>query len=239
MKKFFIKALLYKSGFRNIADLTPKKVLVSTGKRKPFMQTVYFNPHKTKEDKSTIRKIDKELIEAVRNNNIEGVNRLIKNGANINAKDSEGNTPLINALRKPGMVSHLLKLGADPSIKGKRGMIPAKLAFLNIDRDDKLKETYKIIKNHTTKQLFRSIFEGDITKAEKAIESGADINKENEDGITPLMQAVMVDNQDMVDLLLSNNAKVDYKNKYDKTAIDVAEDYGRDSILKLFKENKR
>ena len=239
MKNFFIKAILYKSGFRNIADLTPKKVLVSTGKRKPFMQTVYFNPHKTKGDKSTIRKIDKELIEAVRNNNIEGVNRLIKNGANINVKDSEGNTLLINALRKPEMVSHLLKLGADPSIKGKMGITPAKLAFLNIDRDDKLKETYKIIKNHTTKQLFRSIFEGDITKAEKAIESGADINKENEDGITPLMQAVIVDNQDMVDLLLSNNVKIDYKNKYDKTAIDVAEDYGRDKILNLLKENKK
>ncbi len=51
------------------------------------------------------------------------------------------------------------------------------------------------------------------------IDMGCDINLKNFFGLTPLMQATQCNNIEIVELLIKNNANVNLKDKFDKTAL--------------------
>src|SRR5262249_19632875 len=63
--------------------------------------------------------------------------------------------------------------------------------------------------------LFGAIKKGDISLAKQLIVHGADVNAQNEYGVTPLMAAAFVNNIDMFTLLLSLNANYEIKSKRD------------------------
>ena len=64
---------------------------------------------------------------------LQGAMYSIENHANINAKDQNGDTPLILAVRHthPKLVSYLLSMGADETIKDESGNTAFKIAQLN------------------------------------------------------------------------------------------------------------
>jgi len=75
---------------------------------------------------------DEKLIEASRIGQLDILKLLIKIGANVNAKDSYGYTPLLYASRynKLEVVKLLLKAGADINVRNK-GDTALILAFIN------------------------------------------------------------------------------------------------------------
>ena len=65
-----------------------------------------------------------DLVAAIRNEDAQAVRNLIDNGADVNARDGEGNTPLILAsfYASPECVALLLEKGADVNAANKAGV---------------------------------------------------------------------------------------------------------------------
>src|SRR5271157_4651140 len=105
--------------------------------------------------------INDDLINAVFNGDKEAVASLIAKGANVNAKDKDGYTPLIWASQysKIEMVNLLLVKGADVNAKTNNG------------------NTALIIASH----------EGRTEIIRFLLEKGADVNAKDNDGFTPLI----------------------------------------------------
>ena len=131
---------------------------------------------------------------------LKKLKELIKSGANVNAVDGEGNTPLHVAVYKgsPRTVQFLLRHGADPSIRNKRGETP----FEYNDRLSLSSTRTALRKTEVIRDVFRmrsgAIFH-EITrylhgnkklrKMKKLIKRG-DVNARDELGNTPLHKAI-------------------------------------------------
>ena len=88
--------------------------------------------------------LNQQLIKAAEEGNLADVQGLIKQGADVNAKNKYGWTPLRLAARRghTEIVKSLLANGADPSIKEKDGKIA-----LEIANEDKNTDAAQIIEN--------------------------------------------------------------------------------------------
>ena len=117
-----MKLLVKAYGKKNIAELTPKKVLVTSSGKKPYWMTTYIATNKDKENSGNIPS-NKNLLEGAKEGDFEKVLHALESGANVNAKDSNGETALMHASRKGrvDIVRHLLKNGADVNIPNNDG----------------------------------------------------------------------------------------------------------------------
>lgn len=79
--------------------------------------------------------LDEALLDAARDGDLGKVENLVKEGANINAQNSNGWTPLMFAIGSAhsDLVKLLLKIGADPNAPAKHGMTPLMEAALRND----------------------------------------------------------------------------------------------------------
>lgn len=110
------------------------------------------------------------------------VKLLISNGADVNAQDSVGRTPVIESLTFPNREDTtliLLSSGADVRIKDDEGKTPLHYAFYSF-----------------TKGVVKEI-----------IDAGADVNAVDKDGKTPLYYAVKTRKPNDIQTLLQNGAK--------------------------------
>ena len=75
-------------------------------------------------DRREATPIAPDLVTAIRNEDAQAVRNLIDNGADVNARDGEGNTPLILAsfYASPECVALLLEKGADVNAANKAGV---------------------------------------------------------------------------------------------------------------------
>jgi len=163
-------------------------------------------------------RVNRELIEWAKKNNLVEVQKSIDAGANVNAKgnseynaDISGYTSLMYAAinNNPEMVQMLLKAGVneiDTKITTARGMTPLMRAALH--------------KNPTTAKIL--------------IDAGANVNAQDYNECTPLMYAAINNNRAVVELLLNAGADKNLRSrasKYSdgfiilgKTAEDMATD---------------
>ena len=129
---------------------------------------------------------------------------LISNGAAINAKDKDENTPLHFAAGNGniGIAKLLIENGAiiDAQKKYGYGYTP-------------LFETIK-----TSKYVHVS----HAVIAKNLIQNGANIDMQKEDGYTPLHEAAWASNTEMVNILIDQGAKVGIKDQWGQTALDIA-----------------
>jgi len=157
------------------------------------------------------------LIDAVRAGNGQEAVRLIDGGADVNAADSLGTTPLMWASRygDAALVERLIRAGADAAAESVLGVTPMSEAALigsrpvirellaaGVDPDSPNPE------GETALMLV--VRTGHIDAAEVLINAGADVNaKEHWAGQTALMWAGAQLQPQMVKLLLANGAEVD------------------------------
>ena len=69
------------------------------------------------------------------------------------------------------------------------------------------------------------------------IDNGASINAQNKKGQTPLLKAVQNQRKDVILVLISKGADVKIKDEAGKTALEIAETYKDEEIIKILKSN--
>jgi ankyrin repeat protein len=139
----------------------------------------------------------------IRNNN-KFIRVLVERGADINAQDEEGNTPLILALLcneeevKDETIECLIDCNSKIMIANKDGTTP----------------------------LHAAVFRNNIKFIKALIERGADINARDEFQATPLLYTLeynrRCDDIPVIACLLQNGADINARDKYDKTVLHHA-----------------
>ena len=173
---------------------------------------------------------------------------LIQQGANIEAKATNGVTPLMNAAETGNvpLVGLLLQSGANPSTKDDQDEI----ALTHAARGGWLKVVDLLARFSNSKEknqaLFAAVEAGPVTieirdapaqsaqpknqaaaeieeswteTVESLLASGADIEARNLEGSTPLIWAASFAQTDIVNLLLRRGARLDATDKYGNTPL--------------------
>jgi len=155
-----------------------------------------------------INEFSKSLLQAAADGNIAQVKSLLSKGAEINARDERGLTPLHHAASRGhnDIVDLLISKGADTNSKDKWGYTPLYYAIWYENKD--------IVKLLITK--------------------GADVNLKPEKGYPPLHYAVWNEDIDTVKLLVANGAKFDMKDQDGWTAFCYAAAQGNRDIVEFF-----
>ena len=152
--------------------------------------------------------LNKRLYDAVSGNRISEIEQLLKQGADVNAKDKNGWTPLHQAANKgfPEIVKLLIKNGADVNVKDKDGWTP----------------------------LHDALYWDLVGIAKLLIENGADVNAKDKRGETPIHKASKFKNINVVEVLIENGVDPFIKNKDGETALDLCEDKAIREILEKY-----
>ena len=150
------------------------------------------------------------------------VEYLILNGANVNASDNNGKTPLIwaasNSLESAKL---LITHGADVNTKANDGMtpflqsifgalsgkVPIEMCELLRERGAKINATLTGNSAKGWSALHYAAMEGDTELVQYLIRCGANVNKASAEGSTPLFLAKMEGNNEIVKILKRAGAR--------------------------------
>ena len=138
--------------------------------------------------------------------------QLLENGADVNAKDEDGNTPLRITVREnaPHLAKLLINNGADVNVKDPlRGE-----GLLHDAAGSNATETAAIL-----------------------LENGADVNAKDERGKTPLHWAALRNAPEVAELLMSNGADVNAKDMPGRTPLHWAEMKGAQEVVTMLISN--
>jgi len=173
-------------------------------------------------------------------NDINVVNALISAGANVNAKNADGNTPLIIASRymwlKPEIVEALIKAGANLEDRDKYGYTPLMIALrknfskielpivlinaganVNAAYDKPYDE-----KNGTTALMFaaQDLYVNDAKIFQAMVDAGAEVNAKNDGGETVLLLAASnAGDPEVIEILVKGGANIEEKDKNGRTPL--------------------
>ena len=179
---------------------------------------------------------------------LAGVQAELDKGADVNAKNESGVTPLLWAAWKghKEVAELLIANGADVNTKDKRPMTPLHYAA----RDGHKEIAELLIANGANVNvkdaaggtpLFYTAQYGRKEVAELLISNGADVNAKGKDGWTPLHKAVYYGHKEIVGLLLTKGADVNAKGEgglnQGKTPLDWAIDFKHTEIAALLRKH--
>lgn len=136
----------------------------------------------------------------------ELVNWLVGAGADVNATDHGGRTPLMEAARRSAsIVKLLLGADADANVADQNGCTP----------------------------LMEAATMGNVESVELLLDAGADINATDQAGHTPLMDAARGGSAEVVKLLLDAGAEADAVDPLGQTPLMCAAGEGTEDVVKL------
>ncbi len=148
------------------------------------------------------------LRRAATQGDLDGIRRLVKAGARIDASDIDGYTPLICAVTsdQPEAVSLLLKKGADVNRRADKS-------------------------GHTA--LSWAAVLGYSHLMDTLIQAGADTETKNKRGRTPLMEAALRGHESTTQKLLASGADPNAKDRRGRTALAMATFSNHDEVASL------
>lgn len=131
---------------------------------------------------------DSALLSAVKHSDLPTVQRLVQQGAPVNAAEADGSTALLWAVESddPEMARVLLRAGADVRHANRYGMTPLHLAAVN----------------------------GNTALIRELLDAGADANAVLPEGETVLMTAARTGSAESLKVLLDHGAQVDARDKW-------------------------
>ncbi|KAL9119474.1 MAG: hypothetical protein Q9187_003971 [Circinaria calcarea] len=135
---------------------------------------------------------------AMQHGELSTVRLLLEKNANIEATDSNGETPIFDAVYwdHPKIVELLLNKGAKVNSRSTEGLIPLSAAILRLDHPDSM--------------------------VDLLLDRCADVNLADEDGWTPLHYAALWNEEGAVKAILSQKVNLQATNKEKETALHVA-----------------
>lgn len=177
------------------------------------------------------------LFGAVAENDIEEVKRLIAKGADINAKNDSGATPLQWAAAGRGMdtmVKLLIANGADTEARTPSGLTPLDLARHREHATGERTTIVNMLREHGAKgTLHGAACLGDIDEVKRLLDEGADINAKSESGWTPLHWAVSEGHESVVELLVARGADINAQFRLGGTPLSFAAIKGQKDMVEF------
>jgi ankyrin repeat protein/mono/diheme cytochrome c family protein len=170
---------------------------------------------------------------------IENLQLLVDKGADVNAKNRRGSTPLHWAIHDEAKVRLLLSKGANVNAKQAIGRTPLYLAAMlgNGVPTMRLLLTGGADPNLASANgqtpLMAAAARGDVDGVRLLIEKGAEVNATNGPGQTALMLACASGDARAVRLLIERGADVRVRSKLNETALGYAATAGVQSTVEL------
>lgn len=168
------------------------------------------------DDHREARPIAPELVAAIRDADAQTVRRIVEGGADVNARDAEGNTPLILAsfYAGPPCVVLLLEKGADPNAANVAGVTALIRAATNYEKtllllDAGAKVRVRTADRGNTPLLLAARRPGNSRTVKLLLERGADASERNNAGVSSIMPGAASGDVETVRLLLDAGAGAD------------------------------
>jgi len=187
------------------------------------------------------------FLKAIKNGDIERIKKLISQGADVNAKDKRGMTPLHNAAYygQRQVAEVLIAKGANVNETDTAGQAPLHIAanfgakFVpELLLVNGASISARDIAGNTPMHAAADCPDVEKDLLELLIAKGADVNARNEAGQTPLHRVSMIIRRDKrieltAEVLLAHGAKVDAKDKSGNTPVHFAAENGRSKLIDL------
>jgi ankyrin repeat protein len=187
--------------------------------------------------------INSDLIIAANENDLDKVRSLLAEGADINARDSQGESALLAAPLTGNyeIVRELLNQGADVNVKGDNGYT----ILMSAASSGKIELLEELLKrgadvnakdSNDNSALTLAIYRHHTDAAKLLIKNKANVNSTEKYGVTALMMAIITHNIEIVSELLSRGADVTARNADNKTALTLAKSSNQNEIVEILKK---
>src|SRR5579883_623078 len=156
-----------------------------------------------------------ELFTAIKNGDATAIRTLLDNGADVNARDAEGNTPLILAsfYGSPECVELLIERGADVNAANKAGVTALIRAATSYEKTRMLLAAGANVQVRTalgnTPLMLAARRAGNSRTVQLLLKRGAEATERNNGGVSPILAGAASGDVVTVRLLLDAGAKVD------------------------------
>ncbi|MFP3024204.1 MAG: ankyrin repeat domain-containing protein, partial [Wolbachia sp.] len=182
--------------------------------------------------------LDQGLLINARNGNLDKVKDLIIQGANLEAKDINGNTALHNACSNGYLkvVEYLIDKGASFKAKNKDGKTPLDLAIQEGRTD--IVQAIEQIRSDLNGKLLSAVKNGDLNKIEDLVSQGTSLKMKDSNGNTLLHYASQNNHLRVVKYLIKKEASLKAKNKDGETPLDLAVQKNYIDIIEFLKKTQ-
>ena len=172
--------------------------------------------------KSATAKLPAAVIAAAQSEDATEVQRLIDKGADVNAKNENGSTPLMLAAGRHAAEAAkvLIDNGADVNVKTDMGATPLHIAVQTAMDGKGGMIVLKV-----------------LNVAKVLIDNGADVNAKSKSGMTPLHFAAAIDADDFAKLMLEKGANINAEDNNGMKPLDLAAMRGAPWVAKVLIDN--
>ncbi len=158
-----------------------------------------------------LNRLDWKFIEAAEKRDLASARELIAQGADVNAKDEDGATPLIIVARNNDTEFAAVLIAKNAAV----------------DAND----------DYGVNALMETAYEGGTSIARMLLSNGADVGARDFFGETALMKAAFSGNIEMAELLIANGAKVNIRNHDGGTALKTAFSLGHIELAAVLRKH--
>ncbi|WP_265039233.1 ankyrin repeat domain-containing protein [Wolbachia endosymbiont (group A) of Yponomeuta plumbellus] len=180
--------------------------------------------------------LDQGLLINARDGNLDKVKDLIAQGANLEAKDNNDNTPLHNACNNGhfNVAKYLIEKGASLKAKNKDNKTPLELVEQKGYTD--IVEILKQTQLNLDRELLIAVEKEDLGKVRDNIRRGANVNAQSSLGWVSVFWAIQKDNLNIVKLLINNGADINAKDNESWMPLHWAVQLGSLDVVKYLVE---